>query len=134
VEGYRKDNPPDFCAARLNELIRAGQHIEPEARPAPVRTGESRPYTFNTVTGGTVTYDHSVGAGCESKVCVRECAGKILSLTEEGVPVLNITPEEARKGRCSECLACEVDCFFQGAGGGKIVLPIPGLDEYLAAR
>ena len=132
VEGYRKDNPPDFCAARLKELISGGQRIEPEARPEPVRTGEPRPYTFNTVTGGTVTYDHSVCARCESKVCVKECAGKILSLTEEGVPVLNITPEEARKGRCSECLACEVDCFFQGAGGGKIVLPISGLPEYLA--
>jgi succinyl-CoA synthetase beta subunit len=83
------------------------------------------------VTGGTVTYDHSVCANCESKVCVKECAGKILALNDEGVPALNITPEEAKKGRCSECLACEVDCFFQGAGGGKIVLPIPGLDEYL---
>jgi succinyl-CoA synthetase beta subunit len=131
VEGYKKDNPPDFCAARLNALIAEGQRIEPKARPEPVRTGEPRLYSFNTVTGGTVTYDHSVCANCESKVCVKECAGKILALNDEGVPVLNITPEEAKKGRCSECLACEVDCFFQGAGGGKIVLPIPGLDEYL---
>jgi len=28
-----------------------------------------------------------------------------------------------------ECLACEVECFFQGAGGGHVDLPIPGLDE-----
>jgi hypothetical protein len=58
----------------------------------------------------------------------------ILSLTEDGLPVLNITPEEAAKGRCSECLACEVECFFHGAGGGKIELPIPGLEEHLAQR
>ena len=44
----------------------------------------------------------------------------------------NITREEAQKGRCAECLACEVDCAFKGAGGGTIDLPIPGLDEYLA--
>jgi len=52
-------------------------------------------------------------------------------LTDEGLPELNISREEAQKGRCIECLACEVDCFFRGAGGGRIVLPIPGLPEYL---
>jgi hypothetical protein len=46
--------------------------------------------------------------------------------------VLNITKDEAQKGRCVECLACEVDCLFQGMAGGRIDLPIPGLDEYLA--
>jgi len=131
VEGYKKDNPPDFCAARLNALIAEGQKIEPKARPEVERASAASPYSFQTVTGGTVTYDHSVCVKCESKVCVKECAGKILALNDEGAPVLNITPEEAKKGRCSECLACEVDCFFQGAGGGKIVLPIPGLYEYL---
>ena len=131
VEGYKKDTPPDYCAARLNALITEGKRVEPKARPEPARAGESRPYTFQTVTGGTVTYNHGICARCESKVCVKECAGKILALNDEGVPVLNVTPEEAKKGRCSECLACEVDCFFQGAGGGKIVLPIPGLGEYL---
>lgn len=134
VEGYKKDNPPDDCAARLHALIdtKGGAKAEARPRPEPVRAGEPRPYSFQTVTGGTVTYDHSVCTGCQSKVCVKECAGKILALNEEGCPVLNITADEAKKGRCSECLACEVDCFFKGAGGGRITLPIPGLDEYLA--
>jgi len=136
VEGYKKDNPPDSCAARLQALIQAhaGRRLEVKPRPTPVRSGEPCLYQFQTVTGGTVTYDHSVCAGCQSKVCVKECAGKILALNEEGLPVLNITPEEAKKGRCSECLACEVDCFFHGAGGGSIALPIPGLEEYLQGR
>jgi succinyl-CoA synthetase beta subunit len=134
VEGYKKDNPPDYCAARLHALIQEGKRVAPKARPEPKRAGESRLYQFSTVTGGTITYDHSVCAGCESKACVHECVPKILSLNDEGLPVLNITADEAKKGRCSECLACEVDCFFQGAGGGRIVLPIPGLEEYLAAR
>jgi succinyl-CoA synthetase beta subunit len=133
VEGYKKDNPPDFCAGRLHTLIQEGRRIEPQKRERPQAPSEARLYQFQTVTGGTVTFDHAVCAGCETKVCIQECAPKILSANEEGLPVLNITAEEARKGRCSECLACEVDCLFHGAGGGHVVLPIPGLDEYLAA-
>jgi succinyl-CoA synthetase beta subunit len=133
VEGYKKDDSPDFCASRLHALIQEGKRVEPKAHPEPKRAGEPRLYQFETVTGGTITYDHSVCATCENKVCVPECARQILSLNDEGLPVLNITAEEAKKGRCAECLACEVDCFFKGAGGGKIELPIPGFDEYLAA-
>jgi succinyl-CoA synthetase beta subunit len=125
VEGYKKDDSPDYCAQRLDALIRSGQVQDvppPQPRPEP-----RKPYRFETVTGGTVTYDHAVCAGCESKVCVKECAAKILQLNEEGCPVLNIAPEEAKKGRCSECLACEVECAFLGAGGGYVHLPIAGL-------
>jgi succinyl-CoA synthetase beta subunit len=131
VEGYKKDDSPDFCAERLDALVKAPGLVKPKPRPELERIGEPRLYQFTTVTGGTVTYDHSVCATCESKVCVRECARQILSLNDEQLPELNITREEARKGRCVECLACEVDCFFQGAGGGTIALPIPGLQEYL---
>jgi succinyl-CoA synthetase beta subunit len=130
VEGYKKDDAPDYCAGRLHTLIQEGKRVEPRPRPEPEGAGEPRFYQFHTVTGGTITYDHGVCATCDTKICVHECVPKILSLTDDGLPVLNITAEEARKGRCSECLACEVECFFGGAGGGKIELPIPGLDEY----
>jgi succinyl-CoA synthetase beta subunit len=128
VEGYKKDDSPDFCAERLDALIRGGQ-LRDVAPPKPRPEPES-PYRFETVTGGTVTYDHAVCATCESKICVQECARQILSLNEAGLPVLNITPEEAKKGGCSECLACEVECLFQGAGGGYVELPIQGLQAY----
>ena len=131
VEGYRKDDSPDYCAERLHTLIRDRTLIEPRPRPEPLHTGEPGLYQFETVTGGTITYDHSICLNCSTKVCVKECARQILSLTDEGLPELNISREEAQKGRCVECLACEVDCFFKGAGGGRIVLPIPGLPEYL---
>jgi succinyl-CoA synthetase beta subunit len=134
VEGYKKDDPPDYCASRLHALIQEGAPVAPKPRPEPARVGEPRLYQFRTVTGGTITYDHSVCAACESKICVKECARQILSLNDEGLPELNITAEEAQKGRCVECLACEVDCVFKGAGGGKIELPIPGLDEYLRTK
>jgi succinyl-CoA synthetase beta subunit len=133
VEGYRKDDTPQFCAQRLKTLVEcyAPPTAKPEGRKKPAA---QRPYTFETVTAGTVTYDHSVCATCESKVCVKECVPQILTLNAEGCPVLNIAPEEARKGRCIECLACDVTCYFQGAGGGYVDLPIPGLEEYRRQR
>ena len=132
VEGYKKDDAPDYCAQRLDALIKGGKRIEPTARGLPASGGDaSRRYQFETVTGGTITYDHGVCATCDSKVCVQECARQILSLNDQGLPELNITRQEAQKGRCVECLACEVDCLFHGAGGGTIHLPIPGFEEYL---
>jgi len=125
VEGYKKDDSPDFCAQRLAALIKEGELRDappPQPRPEP-----QKPYSFETITGGTVTFDHAICATCESKVCVKECARQILALDEEGLPVLNITREEAKKGRCVECLACEVDCLLYGAGGGRVELPIAGL-------
>jgi succinyl-CoA synthetase beta subunit len=133
VEGYKKDDAPDYCAGRLDALVKERTLVEPRSRPAPNVAGEQRLYQFETVTGGTVTYDHSVCGTCQSKVCVQECAREILSLNDNGLPELNITLDEAKKGRCVECLACEVDCFFKGAGGGKVELPIPGFEQVLAA-
>jgi succinyl-CoA synthetase beta subunit len=129
VEGYKKDHSPDFCAGRLDALIKAGHSALLHVPQATRRLAPLKPYTFETVTGGAVTYDHAVCAACESKVCVSECVPKILSLNEAGLPVLNISAEEAKKGRCTECLACEVECLFHGAGGGYVHLPIPGLDD-----
>jgi succinyl-CoA synthetase beta subunit len=128
VEGYKKDDSPDYCAERLDALIQSGEtrHVPGSLRRLPAQ----KPYTFETVTGGTVTYDHAQCAVCETKVCVKECVPQILSLNDAGLPVLNITHEEAKKGGCIECLACEVDCRFQGAGGGLIELPIPGLEAH----
>lgn len=141
VEGYKKDDSPDFCVQRLATLI--GEQAEKrESEKAEKREGEKAErrkgekagersretlYTFPGPTG-TVTLDHALCATCASKVCVEACARHILALNAEGLPVLAITPEEAQKGRCVECLACEVDCLLYGAGGGHVDLPIAGLD------
>ena len=132
VEGYKKDDSPDFCAQRLAALI--GEKAERrESVAAHQRTANgdagSNPellYTFASPTGA-VTLNHALCATCASKVCIEACARRILSLNAEGLPVLNITPEEAKKGRCVECLGCEVDCMLHGAGGGRVDLPIEGL-------
>ena len=128
VEGYRKDDTPDFCAQRLKALV--GCYVVPAEEPkGRSKPSARRPYSFETVTGGSVVYDHAVCATCGSKVCVKECVPHILTLNEENCPVLNITPEAAQKGQCIECLACDVACYFQGAGGGYVDLPTPGLEE-----
>ncbi len=126
LEAYGKDDTADFCAQRLDELMKEG---EIKDLPVPPPRPEARePYTFESPTG-MVTYDHAVCDTCETKVCVKTCVRQILNL-ENGRPVLNISREDAKRGRCVECLACEVECHFEGEGGGYVDLPIPGLEEY----
>ena len=127
VEGYGKDDTPEFCVSRMAEMIHT---FDPQGplkklieRPEP-----EEPYTFDTVTGGKVILDHAVCKECESKICIKSCVAGILSL-ENGLPVLNISKEEAKAGKCIECLACDVECYFEGARGGRIILPIEGLEE-----
>ncbi|MBL8133181.1 MAG: acetate--CoA ligase family protein [Anaerolineae bacterium] len=131
VEAYGRDDSPDTCADRLRALISSYQPVEPPAPP--IISPAQEPYTFETVTGGTITFDHALCRDCQSKVCVQTCVPQILSVVD-GVPTLNISREDARKGGCIECLACEVECRFLGSRGGFIRLPIPGLeseDEYV---
>jgi succinyl-CoA synthetase beta subunit len=127
VEAYGKDDTPERCAARLDELISTYDY--PTDNPPghyPPRAAE--PYQFETITGGTVTLDHAACRKCSSKICVETCVPQILSL-EGDVPVLNISDEQARKGGCIECLACQIECYFEGNQGGFVQLPIAGLDE-----
>jgi succinyl-CoA synthetase beta subunit len=132
VEGYGKDDSPEKCARRLRTLV--SQHAPTQIdriglnRPEP-----SRPYRFETVSGGTVILDHDACLECETKICIDTCVPNILKLEDE-VPVLNITREQAQQGGCIECLACEVECYFEGNHGGHVTLPIPGLEAYASAR
>ncbi len=126
VECYGKDTSAVFCAKRLRELVDKG---ETKTTAKPPGEPHSADYSFNTVTGGTISFDYSRCRECESKICVGECQRKILELNDEGCPVLNITPDEAASGKCSECLVCEVECRFQGNRGGRIELPVPGLES-----
>ena len=132
VECYGKDTPVDTCAARLKELLAVFTPPAPAAPLSPPPAAE-QPYTFKTPTG-QITFDHAVCARCESRVCVTECVPQILTLKEGTLPVLNVSLEDAARGRCIECLACDVDCHARGAGGGLALLPVPGLDDFRRAR
>lgn len=127
MEGYGKDDSADDCAARLKELLGgAGKTSVGAEPPTSRRPAPTEPYTFETVTG-SITYDHAACRDCESKVCVKECVPQILK-EEKHVPVLAITREEAARGKCTECLACEIECVLRGNKGAFIELPIEGLD------
>jgi succinyl-CoA synthetase beta subunit len=129
LEGYGKDDSPEFCAQRLDELIGDFNPVKPGPRsqqlPEPVEL-----YSFDTVSGGQVVFDHAACRDCKSKICIEMCIPEILKL-ENDVPILAIESEQAKKGGCIECLACEVECHFEGNRGGRVILPIPGLDELI---
>jgi succinyl-CoA synthetase beta subunit len=126
VEGYGKDDTPEFCADRLDSLIKAG--LAPLGESIGLKYPQAKEaYTFETVSGGTVTLDHSACKECLSKICIETCVPGILVL-ENDLPVLNISGGEAKKGGCIECLACEIECYFEGNQGGYVDLPLPELE------
>jgi len=128
VEGYGRDDEPEFCAARLEELMAGntgGFH-----QPGPVRDPvfPVNCYAFATLTG-ELAIDHAKCPACRSKGCVEACTQRILKL-DDGLPVLAISAEDARRGKCTECLACEIFCKYHELDAIMIHLPIPGLKEY----
>jgi succinyl-CoA synthetase beta subunit len=126
IEAYGKDDSPDFCSDRLDVLVKNFLPVEDIAPPIEKPEPEE-PYQFETVSGGIVLFDHAACRQCETQICIDTCVPEILVL-KDGLPVLNISVEEARKGGCIECLACQVECYFGGNRGGYVELPIPGLD------
>ncbi|UCF59852.1 MAG: acetate--CoA ligase family protein [Anaerolineaceae bacterium] len=127
VEGYGKDDTPEFCAERLDSLIKAG--MAPMGEAIGLKYPQAKePYAFETVSGGTVTLDHSACKECVSKICIETCVPGILVL-ENDLPVLKISDEEAKKGGCIECLACQIECYFEGNQGGYVDLPLPELQK-----
>jgi succinyl-CoA synthetase beta subunit len=128
IECYGKDTSAVECAERLKILSDStGRPVSPINPKSAVQVNKS--YSFKTVTGGEISFDYDKCVACESKVCCEECIPKILKL-DQGRPVLAIDLQDAAKGKCIECLACELECLDRGRGGAHIELPIPGLEEY----
>jgi succinyl-CoA synthetase beta subunit len=129
VEAYGRDTSAVFCARRLRELVgqwdygRKGKSKWIGEEPGPST------YHFETLTGA-LYIRHEQCDTCTEKPCVQSCAAGILKF-DDGRPVLTIPPEEAKKGRCTECLACELACTSHGNKAISIDLPIPGLEEAL---
>ena len=128
VEGYGRDDSPEFCADRMARLIEEGGGAVHAVRPLDEPRLPAGAYLFETLTG-RLAIDHSRCSSCSTKGCVEACGPKILKL-EDGRPVLAIGKDEARKGKCTECLACEIYCKFHEQAAVTIALPIPGLKEY----
>jgi NAD-dependent dihydropyrimidine dehydrogenase PreA subunit len=91
-------------------------------------------FSFSVFSGGSVSFDLDTCVRCTSKACVAACNAPNLACVLElknDVPALRVTPEEAARGACIECLACELACDTDGIGGITFSLPMPELDAYL---
>jgi succinyl-CoA synthetase beta subunit len=128
VEGYGRDDSPEFCANRMEELIVENNQASHKVKPMGDPVIPEDAYAFETVTG-KIFFDHSLCGNCKSQGCVSACKPDILKLSE-GKPVLATSEEEAKRGKCTECLACEIFCQFHEQNAIAIHLPIPGLKEY----
>jgi len=108
VEGYGRDDSPEFCANRMEELIDENDNASHEVRPIrdPDIPGEA--YAFETFTG-KISFDHEKCANCRSHGCVSACKAEILELSK-GKPILAVSAEEVKKGKCTECLARNPCC------------------------
>jgi succinyl-CoA synthetase beta subunit len=127
VEAYGRDTSAVFCAGRLRELVEHWDYNgKGSSKGIREKPGPSS-YRFDTITGKLYIGDEKCQT-CVDKPCLSSCAAKILELDGER-PILSIPPEEAKRGRCTECLACELACEFHGNKAIFIDLPIPGLDE-----
>jgi ferredoxin-like protein FixX len=126
LEAYGKDDSAVFCAKRLRALVDKGD-IKEDVVVKPISNPDEpeTPYTFATMTG-SITFDHAKCIKCEAKPCVKACIQGIL-MEKDGTVVLDISEEDAKKGKCTECLACEIECWANALNAIKIDLPIEGL-------
>jgi succinyl-CoA synthetase beta subunit len=127
VEGYKKDNPPDFCARRMKELVE-----KTKGRPRK-NTFRKRPYTppRNALTiriaDGTVYVDLDQCDEATCAVIAETCKG-VLEI-RNGKPALAVTEEEAASGRFTGWIGCEIECAMRANPAVYVDLPIPGLDD-----
>ncbi len=128
VEGYGRDDSPEFCARRMEELIHAGESLGHRVRSIEVFSPPAERYSFEILTGN-LFIDQDKCRDCQSKGCVEACTAGILAI-EDGRAALAISREDAKRGKCTECLACEIFCKFHEQDAIFIHLPIPGLKEY----
>jgi len=128
VEGYGRDDSPEFCAQRLEERIAENKDALHTVKRIVEASVPADAYVFDSLTG-RLSFDHKKCPACKTKGCVGACAPKILKL-DEGRPELAISREDAKKGKCTECLCCEIFCTYHEQKAITIELPIPGLKEY----
>ncbi|MBI4230262.1 MAG: acetate--CoA ligase family protein [Planctomycetes bacterium] len=90
-----------------------------EDRPGIVR--------FDVLSGGVISIDTEACVRCTSYACLRACrspSDEPVLAVEGGRARLRITPEEARRGGCVECLACVLDCRLEGRDAIRVRLPL----------
>lgn len=90
---------------------------------------------FTTMAGAVIRFDLKKCDECQTKACIEAdhlpFMGPVLEL-KEGRPSLMFDKAEIKKGKCTDCVACELACQLSGRGGVSIVYEMPQLNEYLA--
>lgn len=89
---------------------------------------------FTTMAGATIRFDLKKCDECETKACIEAdhlpFLGPVLEL-RDGRPALMWDRAEIKRGKCTDCVACELACMLDGNGGVSITYAIPKLDEFL---
>jgi len=148
VEGYRKDDTPQFCAERFGKLVRAslsggdrspspagiedrGAGPSTHTRSIPAFVNDPNAYSFPIAPGGggRVWIDHVACADdpAAARLAIEHSFG-LLKLNDAGVPVLAVSEEDAAD-KDSELIACEIECHRAGKPIVFVDLPIAGLDD-----
>ena len=78
---------------------------------------------------GEIFIDEEKCRECTQQYCVEACQYQILGQRLGGPPRLELPPEDVKRGKCVECLACELACAFHGRNGLTIQLPLPAEQE-----
>jgi succinyl-CoA synthetase beta subunit len=128
VEAYGRNTSAAFCAARLKALSESWDYASARKPGGTGAKASLSSYSFETLTG-SLLIDHEKCRACGSRPCVEACKSQVLRF-EGPLPVLAIPANEARKGKCTECLACELGCQFHGNKALSLDLPIPGLQSF----
>jgi succinyl-CoA synthetase beta subunit len=132
TESYTRIAGVDACAARMKEMIGAAQPGEATTKAAAARATGAPFYRFATLTGAVVI-DHGLCQDCTSKSCVAACPASLLKVYG-GLPVLVADAEAVAKGKCVECLACELACDLHGKGALVLDLPLPQVKQAASAN
>ncbi|HSD51950.1 MAG TPA: hypothetical protein VLG48_11130 [Candidatus Methylomirabilis sp.] len=93
---------------------------------------------FEVLSGATISIDTTACPTCESKACARVCAaqspGPVLVIGDDGRPRLKPTLAEVKRGVCTECLGCLLDCEVRGKNVVRFQVPLPGLEAFIAGE
>ena len=93
---------------------------------------------FEVLSGGTLTIDTTACPTCESKACATVCAvqspGPVLVIGQDGRHRLKPTLTEVKRGVCTECLGCLLDCEIRGRNVVRFHVPLPGLEAFVASE
>lgn len=95
-------------------------------------------FEFSLLSGGAITIDTTRCPTCASKPCITVCAeqspGPVLILGDDGRPCLKPSLVDIKRGVCTECLGCLLECQIRGNDVVRFQAPLADLDAYIAAE